>query len=420
VTPQELNRLLHKVESGEVLSGDELHALQREASTQGGLSLRLSVAHALLNADATDPALRLLGTLEKDFPSDAQVPLAIARAHFAVERYSDAEPPLKRVLKLNPADLEAMKGLALIAMRRGERSRAMALVKEVLDKDPFDSEAQQLSGELEEGASRPVALLASLEEFVKALRAGLASHAVTHLIQKERLFLKLSDGDVARMELKGLHQSYMDSGQSLDEAVRSMTEELTAQVLGLPLEREELLAKVLPVLRDDRFAQKVGGLLSREGPGGLWLFYAMEHPDLMRYLPLTVTRSHGVSLDDVDQAAWANLAKSVLALHAIEFDPKALALASAPTGLWALAKGDGHDAARLLLPNVQLALKEKLGEGAWRVYLGLRELVLLCREDDTDAIAKLDGLEAAGDGIAGAYVFHQSSLKALDEWRAVK
>ncbi len=420
VNPQELNRLLHKVETGEILSDEELRALEREATAQGGLSLKLSVAHALLNAEATEPALGLLKGLEKDFPNDAQVPLAMARAHFSVERYAAAEAPLKRVLQLNPADLEAMKGLALIAMRRGEQARAEAWVKTVLEKDPFDAEAQQLMGELESAGSKPVAMLASLEEFVKALRAGLAGRAVTHLIQKERLFLKLADGDVARLELKGLHQSYMDSGQSLDDAVTSITEELTAQVIGLPAERADLLSKVLPVLRDDRFAQRVTGLMTREGPAGLCLGYALEHPDFLRYLPLTVSNSHGVTLEEVDQAAWANLAKTVLAVHAIDFDPKALALASSPTGLWALARGDGHDAARLLLPNVQSVLREKLGDGPWRVYLGLRELVLLCREDDAETIAKLDGLDAAGDGIAGAFIFHQGSLKPLDEWRAVR
>jgi hypothetical protein len=50
------------------------------------------------------------------------------------------------------------------------------------------------------------------------------------------------------------------------------------------------------------------------------------------------------------------------------------------------------------------------------VYLGLRELVLFCREDDLPSVKKLEGLDAAREGIVGAWRLHQGRLTAVSEW----
>ena len=103
-------------------------------------------------------------------------------------------------------------------------------------------------------------------------------------------------------------------------------------------------------------------------------------------------------------------------MRALELEQGALRLSATPTGLWALAHGDGHDAARLLTVSHQAALERAAGTGPLRVYLGLRELVLACREDDAISVAKLEGLDAAREGIVGAWRLHEGKLTALPEW----
>jgi hypothetical protein len=93
-----------------------------------------------------------------------------------------------------------------------------------------------------------------------------------------------------------------------------------------------------------------------------------------------------------------------------------LRLASTPTGLWAVAKGDGHDAARVLTRLQQAALEQKLGPQPWRLYLGLRELVLVCRAGDEKNVELISKLACAPDGIQGAWELREGKLVPLKEW----
>ena len=47
----------------------------------------------------------------------------------------------------------------------------------------------------------------------------------------------------------------------------------------------------------------------------------------------------------------------------------------------------------------------------------LRELVMLCREDDPPNVTKLAGLESSPEGIAGAWVLDGPQLQKLDDWK---
>src|SRR3954464_6848540 len=145
----ELDRGRGKVERGEALAPGELSALERAAASSAGPTLRLAVAHALMNGGAEREALRLLEALARDFPRDLQTHLGHARALIGLERWAEGEGALQRALALSPEDPEAMKVLAVIALRRGERGRAAALVETVLRIDPFDGEARLIKEELE-------------------------------------------------------------------------------------------------------------------------------------------------------------------------------------------------------------------------------------------------------------------------------
>lgn len=413
----ELDRIQQKVWNGEKLSDDEFSALERAAQTQGGPSLRTAVAQALINADAPTQALPILEAVHRDFPRDLQALLALGRAFVSLEKWKDAEKPLNQALTLNPGDPEALKALAVVDLRRGELARARKRIEDVLEQDPFDGEAQALAAELEalSPAESAPASEVTREAFVSALLGTLRQRSTPHLAQKSHLLVRVGRG-VSRLSLDGLYDEFKESGRPLGEAVEAMATELAERVLGLPPGKLPLLARVLPVVRDTAFLERGVGAARREGPAGLWIFYAIDDPELVRYVPEGVLAAYHLSVDELDEAAWKNLEARPAEVRALDLEQGALRLSSTPTGLWALAQGDGHDAARLLTKAHQAALEEKVGPPPWRVYLGLRELVLVCAELDRPTLVKLDGLDAARDGIAGSWRLAEGRLTQLNDW----
>ncbi len=413
-----LERLLEKVEDGEPLTDSELEQLSSFARKDGGRVLRTAVAQALLNRDAVSDAMAVLEALERDFPHDVQVALARARAFVSQERYAEAEAPLQHALRLNPGDPEAMKALAVLAMRRGELARARVLVSQVLRQDPFDSEAQQLSAELDAPEEFPVESIPLLNDFTQKLVTQLTAQSTPHLLQKDQLLVRLGKGGVARLDLKSLYRGFLDGSKSLDVAVEILGRDLAERTLGIPTGRLPLLSAALPVVRDSTFLDRAVGAAHREGPAGLLFFYTLKDPELVRYIPEGALRTHRLTLEELDTAAWRNLATEPAQPRALELEGGALRLSAIPTGLWAIAVGDGHDGARLLCAPQQQLLEETLRPGPLRAYLGLRELVLLCRTDDAVSVAKLQGLEASADGIAGAFLLEGGRVSRLDDWAA--
>jgi len=174
---------------------------------------------------------------------------------------------------------------------------------------------------------------------------------------------------------------------------------------------------VLPVVRDSGFLERGLGTARREGPAGLWLFYAIEDPEVVLYVPEGLLATWRIPLEELDLAAWKNLETRPTDVRALELEQGALRLSVTPTGLWALAHGDGHDGARLLTPSHQATIERVVGPGPHRVYLGLRELVLLCQETDEPSVKKLEGLDAAREGIQGTWRLHEGRLSPLPQPR---
>lgn len=420
-----LQRVRQKVEAGEVLTDDELSLLRAEAQRESGPLLKVALAQALINADVPAQALRLLETVHRDYPLDTEAWLARARALFALERWGEAESALQRVLQRQPKDIDALNALALVCLRRGELTRASSLVDEVLQLDPLDNDAQALRAELdatdlpspvgaEQGTDREPVSLAAFEQ---ALQAQLKAQSTPHLMQGPNLVVRLGKGGVARLTIRGLYQSFLESGRPLDEAVASVGAELAERSLGLPEEAASLLDVALPVLRDEAFLDRGVGSACREGPAGLWVFYALEDPELFRYVPSSALATHGVSLEQLDEAAWRNLAAKPAEVRPIELYDGHLKLTQEASGLWAVAAGDGHDGARLLTAPQQERLREAIGPGPYRVYLGLRELSLVCRDDESAGV--LEGMQSAGDGIAGEFVLDGGRLHRRPEWKGL-
>ncbi|MGV3624916.1 MAG: tetratricopeptide repeat protein, partial [Archangium sp.] len=365
--------------------------------------LRTTVAQALINADAITQALPILEAVRRDYPRDAQVHLALGRALISIEKWTEAEAPLRQALTINPGDPEPMKALATIALRRGEWNLARALVQDVLRIDPLDEEAQLLWGEFQRLAPAELTSGPSVDEFTRALIERLKAQSTPHVVAKGQLAIRLGRGGVARFELEALFREALSLGRDVGDAADLVAKDLAERSLGLPAGRLQLLAKVLPVVRDSSFLERGQGLVRREGPSGLWFFYAVENPEVLLYVPEGLVAAHRITMEQLDEAAWKNLEARGADVRALELEQGALRLSATPTGLWALAHGDGHDAARLLTVSHQAAIEKAAGRGPLRVYLGLRELVLFCREDDATSAKKLEALDAAREGIVGAW-----------------
>jgi tetratricopeptide (TPR) repeat protein len=414
----ELERIKEKVWAGERLTDAELAALERAAQRDGGPVMRTTVAQALINADAVREALAILEGVRRDFPRDAQAHLALGRALISLEKWTEAEAPLKEALTLQPDDPEPMKALAVVAMRRAEFSRARLLLNNALHLDPVDDEARVLLEELEaQSGTRPeVSAPPTVDDFTRALIARLRAQSTPHVVAKGQLVIRLGRGGVARFDLKALFEESVQLGRSLEESAALVARDLAERTLGLPSGRLGLLARVLPVVRDSAFLERGEGSVRREGPAGLWFFYAVDDPEAVLYVPEGVLDAYRVSLEELDEAAWKNLAARPTEVRALELEQGALRLSPTPTGLWALAHGDGHDGARLLTLSHQQAMATVTDGRPLRVYLGLRELLLFCREDDPANVAKLEGLDAAREGIVGAWRLCDGKLTQLNEW----
>ena len=404
--PTSWRAIRQKVEAGEALSDAEFSVLARHARAQGGPALRLTVAaRAAQRGGDERQGLSLMERLARDFPRDVQVRLGHARALIGLERYADAERALKDALALNPGDPEAFKALAVVALRRGEVARARNFVAEVLRRDPFDGEARLLKAELEEvdPGGVPAEATALKSEFITALLKRLEAKGVAHLRHGRDVLVKLAGGGVARVDTGSLYAGYVEGGKSLAEAAEATAAELEVLAMGVPATREALLGAVLPVLRGPGFRESASGSVSREGPAGLMVYYVLDHPELVRYVPRMVLEAGRATLEELDAAAWENLGRKPGRLAPARVRGGLLGLAERPSGLWVLGTSDGHDAARLLWPAHRALLARELGGGPWRVHLGHRELALACREADAEAVAELESLRAAPNGIQGRF-----------------
>jgi hypothetical protein len=75
-----------------------------------------------------------------------------------------------------------------------------------------------------------------------------------------------------------------------------------------------------------------------------------------------------------------------------------------------VCEADGYDAARLLSAPEQARLSKLMGDGPYRVSLARRELVLVCRANDAQAVAQLESLTPASDGIGGRFALEGGRL----------
>jgi tetratricopeptide (TPR) repeat protein len=401
-----LESLRRKVEAGEALSDSELTVLRDAAAGSEGPTLWLAVAHALVNAEAEREALPLLERLRRDFPREVQVRLGLARALLGLERHGDAEEVLREALVLSPGDPEAVKVLAVLALRRGEKGRAQEYVREVLARDPFDAEARLLREELEAvelPAHAPAEEQVLRPEFNAALAAALRRAGVKFRLQGRDVLVKLAGGALARVNVGSLYGAYQGGKQGLAAHVEKLAAELGTMGTGLGQDVADLAQRLLPVLRPAGFEAQAVGSVHRSGPVGLEVFYVLEDAEYVRYLPESALGASGLTAEAVDRAAWRNLEARPAPVRPVVVDRGVVRLAETFSGLWAVAEGDGHDGARLLTAEQRRRLVLQVGEEPLRVNLGWREFALVCRESDAAECEALAKLGHAPDGIPGLF-----------------
>nr|WP_211193810.1 tetratricopeptide repeat protein [Pyxidicoccus fallax] len=412
-----MERVRRKVEAGEVLGDAELALLREAARHTPGPTLRLAVAHALINAGAEREALPLLEALRRDFPRDVPVRLGLARALLGLERHGDAEALLRELQAQEPDDPEVLKVLAVLGLRRGEADKARAYIKDALARDPFDAEARLLKEELE-AADLPPPPAHREEvlrpEFTTALTAALARARVAFRRQGKDLLVKLASGGVGRVDVGSLYAAWRESPgtESLTAYVDALAARLGGLSSGLATEDAALESRLRPVLRPADFSARAVGALHRPGPAGLEVFYVLEDADFVRYLPEAALAPAGLTAAAVDAAAWRNLEAHPAPVRPVLIDKGEVRLAEAFSGLWAVAEGDGHDGARLLTRAQWSELARVAGNEPLRVSLGRRELALVCRESDASAREALERLVLAPDGIAGVFRLTAEGLSA--------
>lgn len=441
--PADVTSLRRKVESGEVLTEQELRALDAD----GGFEARVVRAQALINADQDGEALRVLDALSRERPRDPEVLLARTRALSGLQRYADAEQSARVLLTVNEGDPEALKLLAIVAMRRGEHARAREYVRQVLERDPLDDEARLLRAELDggppvnapssdaddagltrpdhlppsaedpapppvktgaqplDGAARPSETsIASLEEFRRALRLELRNRRIPYDVRETEVVIAIGPRGAppVRAALEPLKRTHLADGITVAEAARRACDELLRSG-GMPLTAEALLAAVWPVLRPPAFEARASGSAHTPGPAGLLVYFVLPDPEFVRHVPDKVVESLQVGAAALAAAAWRNLERSVAPLLSVSLRDGELVPPSPTSRVWAVATGDGHDSARLLTSAQREAIQKSVGEGPWRVGLGRRELALICRESDAEAVMELESARDAADGIPGRF-----------------
>jgi hypothetical protein len=403
-----LSFVQRKVEDGEKLRPEELALLRRAAEADAGPTLKLTLAHALSNAEEDLQALELLTRLKRDYPGDLPVLLGYARALAGLERYSEARAVVEEARRRHPDDPELHKVTALLALRRGEFQRAAHHAAEARRRDPFDVEARIIDDELEhaelpqDATPSRVEPPASKESFLVSLERALQRHEISQLKRGRSLWLRLPGGRVGRLDLDLLYSSYLEQELPVESVAEAFAREL-AGASELPVTKAELLERVRPVLRSASFLGRAKGCAHREGPAGLLVFHVLHDKDLVRYVPEGSLSSLTVTLEELDEAAWRSLDNLRAEPRPVIVDRGAPRLSPEPLGLWALAEADGYDASRLLCPTQQGLLAQQIGPGPYRVSLVRRELTLVCREDEAEWVAALDTLAPSGEGVPGRF-----------------
>jgi hypothetical protein len=158
--------------------------------------------------------------------------------------------------------------------------------------------------------------------------------------------------------------------------------------------RERILPMILPERvpgsgnkqdaeeKDDQDDDPHRGVVSQPLVEGLYVAYAIDSDRTIAYIPQAHFDTWGVSLDDLHEAAMANLVRrsETMSAHAAQDEEGKINLILFQTM-------DGYDASRVLLPNLHEKLREHLGS-PFVAAIPNRD-ILLCFRNDPETVERL-------------------------------
>jgi tetratricopeptide (TPR) repeat protein len=192
--PAQRARLLTELAEVRVHAGlwEAAHRNVEEAlSLSRDLSTRRSAAFLYLRSRRSDLALPLLEDLCREWRDDAALRLARGIARARAGRFEESLADLESGLGLEEAGRDARFELALALGKLGRAAEALARLREILERDPYDAEAtyqasRQLLALRKPAALRQAALTTRYFESLRELEGP--SSLAEHLAQAGRPF----------------------------------------------------------------------------------------------------------------------------------------------------------------------------------------------------------------------------------------
>ena len=146
---------------------------------------------------------------------------------------------------------------------------------------------------------------------------------------------------------------------------------------------EQLQGRILPVVLSGTVTDfHAGTMVTQSFVAELLIAYAIDNDRTMAYIPQKHFESWGVSLEEMHQAALANLvgrSESINAQAAQDDDGS--------INLILFQTMDGYDASRILLPTLHDRLREYLGS-PFAAGIPNRD-ILLCFRNDEETVSRL-------------------------------
>lgn len=347
-------------------------------------------------------------------------PLTVAARRFALEQGFPEDPPrgapaLRRLLKAidersqaqdDAPDEPFIEGAgAFLGVVLAERLQTASHVQDGpchglrLGRhgyfDPFACVAQTLSADVH--AEALLSGIAEAEAEAKAqthaarvtaalgTRVEQLSRGALTLVQRvgERVWLRRSE-ETVEVDIRGLLAATLGESEALvDEIVSRFAAALTgnevASLHGWADARTRILPRLVGRAFDERMARanRGDGLQRMEGPCGLQIAFVVQYEGRARYVRSSELSDWGVTPAQALSAALGNLRKRPIRLLRLD------------DGSVMVRTGDGHDSARVLLPEVQDALADALQQRELVIALPHRDGLFACAADDRAACQRL-------------------------------
>jgi Flp pilus assembly protein TadD len=171
-------------EAGETTRSEVAEAAQAALATAqqanpANAQLALNRAGLLLRRGDAAAALAVLDTQPLRNQRGAALPLARAELHAALEQFDAAETAAREAMAEDPSSVPARRRMAALAMRKGDRRGAEALLRQGLRDAPADSGLQQaLLGVLRDGTGGAEAARAEADRMARAPNAPPTARAL--------------------------------------------------------------------------------------------------------------------------------------------------------------------------------------------------------------------------------------------------